>query len=277
MTLSYFTDKIPAVVDAALHMIIALILFAIGKKLVKLLLKLLRASFDKSSMEEGVAHFLLSIIKFALYAVLILILCQFLGFATSSIIALLGSAGLAVGLALQGSLANFAGGVLILMMKPFVVGDYIVVGDLEGMVIGIDIVYTKLQMVDNKTVVLPNGKLADSNIINVTNQDKRRIDLEIGVSYDADLQQVRHVLQEIIKDQEEILAGEPVDVVVGALNSSSVDMAVHVWVKKENYWPVRWRMLEQIKLRFDQEGIEIPFNQLDVTVKQETTKNSNEN
>ena len=260
MTLSYFTDKIPAVVDAALHMIIALILFAIGKKLVKLLLKLLRASFDKSSMEEGVAHFLLSIIKFALYAVLILILCQFLGFATSSIIALLGSAGLAVGLALQGSLANFAGGVLILMMKPFVVGDYIVVGDLEGTVIGIDIVYTKLQMVDNKTVVLPNGKLADSNIINVTNQDKRRIDLE-----------------EIIKDQEEILAGEPVDVVVGALNSSSVDMAVHVWVKKENYWPVRWRMLEQIKLRFDQEGIEIPFNQLDVTVKQETTKNSNEN
>ena len=260
MTLSYFTDKIPAVVDAALHMIIALILFAIGKKLVKLLLKLLRASFDKSSMEEGVAHFLLSIIKFALYAVLILILCQFLGFATSSIIALLGSAGLAVGLALQGSLANFAGGVLILMMKPFVVGDYIVVGDLEGTVIGIDIVYTKLQMVDNKTVVLPNGKLADSNIINVTNQDKRRIDLEIGVSYDADLQQVRHV-----------------DVVVGALNSSSVDMAVHVWVKKENYWPVRWRMLEQIKLRFDQEGIEIPFNQLDVTVKQETTKNSNEN
>ena len=163
------------------------------------------------------------------------------------------------------------------MMKPFVVGDYIVVGDLEGTVIGIDIVYTKLQMVDNKTVVLPNGKLADSNIINVTNQDKRRIDLEIGVSYDADLQQVRHVLQEIIKDQEEILAGEPVDVVVGALNSSSVDMAVHVWVKKENYWPVRWRMLEQIKLRFDQEGIEIPFNQLDVTVKQETTKNSNEN
>ena len=217
MTLSYFTDKIPAVADAALHIIIALILFAIGKKLVKLLLKLLRASFDKSSMEEGVAHFLLSIIKFALYAVLILILCQFLGFATSSIIALLGSAGLAVGLALQGSLANFAGGVLILMMKPFVVGDY-----MEGTVIGIDIVYTKLQMVDNKTVVLPNGKLADSNIINVTNQDKRRIDLEIGVSYDADLQQVRRVLQEIIKDQEEILAGEPVDVVVGALTSSSI-------------------------------------------------------
>ena len=272
MTLSYFTDKIPAVADAALHIIIALILFIIGKKIVKLLLKLLRASFDKSSMEEGVAHFLLSIIKFALYAVLILILCQFLGFATSSIIALLGSAGLAVGLALQGSLANFAGGVLILMMKPFMVGDYIIVGDLEGTVIGIDIVYTKLQMVDNKTVVLPNGKLADSNIINVTNQDKRRIDLEIGVSYDADLQQVRRVLQDIIKAQEEILTGEPVDVVVGALNSSSVDMAVHVWVKKEHYWPVRWRMLEQIKLRFDEEGIEIPFNQLDVTVKQETAK-----
>ncbi|MGN1206278.1 MAG: mechanosensitive ion channel family protein [Eubacterium sp.] len=276
MTLSYFTDKIPMIVDAALHIIIALVLFAVGKRIIHAILKLLRTSFDKSSMEEGVAHFLLSIIKVALFAVLLLVLCQFLGFATSSVIALLGSAGLAVGLALQGSLANFAGGVLILVMKPFVVGDYIIVADMEGTVVGIDIVYTKLQMVDNKTVVLPNGKLADSNIVNVTNQDKRRIDLEVGVSYDADLQQVRRELQNIIAAQKEILSDEPVDVVVGALGNSSVDMAVHVWVKKEDYWPVRWRMLEQIKVRFDEVGIEIPFNQLDVIVKQETVKNSNE-
>ena len=152
------------------------------------------------------------------------------------------------------------------------VGDYIIVGDLEGTVIGIDIVYTKLQMIDNKTVVLPNGKLADSNIINVTGQEKRRIDLEIGVSYEADLKQVRNVLQKIIAEQEEILSEEPVDVVVGALGSSSVDMAVHVWVKKEDYWTVRWRMLEQIKVAFDEEGIVIPFNQLDVTLKQESEK-----
>ena len=152
------------------------------------------------------------------------------------------------------------------------VGEYIIVGDLEGTVIGIDIVYTKLQMIDNKTVVLPNGKLADSNIINVTGQEKRRIDLEIGVSYEADLKQVRNVLQKIIAEQEEILSEEPVDVVVGALGSSSVDMAVHVWVKKEDYWTVRWRMLEQIKVAFDEEGIVIPFNQLDVTLKQESEK-----
>ena len=272
MPLSYFTDKLPAVADGAIHILIALVLFAIGKRVVKILLKILKASFERSSMEEGVAHFLLSIIKFSLYAILLLILCQFLGFATSSIIALLGSAGLAVGLALQGSLANFAGGVLILIMKPFVVGDYIIVGDLEGTVIGIDIVYTKLQMIDNKTVVLPNGKLADSNIINVTGQEKRRIDLEIGVSYEADLKQVRNVLQKIIAEQEEILSEEPVDVVVEALGSSSVDMAVHVWVKKEDYWTVRWRMLEQIKVAFDEEGIVIPFNQLDVTLKHESEK-----
>lgn len=265
--LTYIQGKLPVAADLCLHVIIALVIYFAGKKIMKVTLRFLKKSFQKSNMEEGVAAFLLSIIKFALYFVLILIICQFLGLATSSVIALLGSAGLAVGLALQGSLANFAGGVLILLTKPFLVGDYIIVGDKEGTVVSIDIIYTKLQMVDNKTVIMPNGTLADSNIINVTNQDKRRIDIEVGVDYSEDIKKVRDILNGIICGREEILPDEPVDVVVGALNSSSVDMLIHVWVKKEDYWLVRWAMLEEIKERFDEEGIVIPFNQLDVKLK----------
>lgn len=264
----YIQEKIPKALDLCLHLAIALLLYYLGTKIIKLVLKFTKKSFLKSNMEEGVSNFLFSIIKIALYFVLILTICQFLGLATSSVIALLGSAGLAVGLALQGSLANFAGGVLILIAKPFVVGDYIIVGDQEGKVISIDIIYTKMQMVDNKIVIMPNGALADSNIINVTDQNKRRIDIEVAVDYSEDIKRVRDILKEIIERQNQILLDESVDVVVGALNTSSVDMLIHVWVKKEDYWTVRWEMLEEIKERFDEEGIVIPFNQLDVNVRE---------
>ncbi|MCM1244041.1 MAG: mechanosensitive ion channel [Roseburia sp.] len=270
--LTYIQGKLPAAADFCLHIIIAVIIYFVGKKIMKITLRFLKKSFHRSRMEEGVAAFLLSIIKFALYFVLILIICQFLGLGTSSVIALLGSAGLAVGLALQGSLANFAGGVLILLTKPFVVGDYIIVGDKEGTVISIDIIYTKLQMVDNKTVIMPNGTLADSDIINVTSQDKRRIDITVGIDYSEDIKKVRELLNAVIQEQEEILSGEPVDVVVGELGSSSVDMLIHVWVKKDDYWTVRWAMLERIKERFDEAGIVIPYNQLDVTLKNNALK-----
>ncbi|MDO4167653.1 MAG: mechanosensitive ion channel [Eubacteriales bacterium] len=267
--ISLIERKLPVVADVAIHIVIAFIIYLVGKKLIHCLIGFLKKSFDRSNMEGGVANFLLSIIKFALYFVMLIIICQFLGLETSSVVAILGSAGLTVGLALQGSLANFAGGVLILLMKPFVVGDYIIVGDKEGTVISIDIIYTKLQMVDNKTVIMPNGKLADSDIINVTNQHKRRIDIEVGVDYSENIQRVREVLEDIIQNQEKILREEPMDIVVGALNSSSVDMVVHVWVEKEDYWSVRWAMLEEIKQKFDENGIIIPFNQLDVTLKNE--------
>lgn len=274
--ISLIEDKLPVVADVMIHIVIAIIIYFVGKKLIQFLIRFLKKSFGRSNMEEGVANFLLSIVKFALYFVLIIVICQFLGLETSSVVAILGSAGLAVGLALQGSLANFAGGVLILIMKPFLVGDYIIVGDKEGTVISIDIIYTKLQMVDNKTVVMPNGKLADSDIINVTNQDKRRIDIEVGVDYSENIKRVREVLDEIIQNQERILRDEPIDIVVGALNSSSVDMVVHVWVKKDDYWTVRWAMLEEIKIKFDECGIVIPFNQLDVTLKNDVDVNKHE-
>lgn len=267
----FLESKLPTIADISIHILIAIIAFFVGKKLIHIVLKLLHNSFDRSKMEDGVANFLLSIIKFGLYFILIIILCQFLGLETSSVIALLGSAGLALGLALQGSLANFAGGVLILIMKPFVVGDFIIVDDKEGFVTSIDIIYTKLQMNDNKTVVLPNGKLADSNIINVTTQDKRRVDIEVGVDYSENIKKVRDILQDIIQNHDNILLDEPIDIVVGALNTSSVDMTVHVWVKKEDYWTVRWSLLEEIKNQFDEKGVVIPYNQLDVNIKNDGT------
>lgn len=260
--------KLPAVANVCVHIVVAVAAYWIGRKLIGWILRLLRKSFERGNMEEGVAEFLSSVIKFSLYFVLVLLIFQFLGLETGSVVALLGSAGLAVGLALQGSLANFAGGVLILLTKPFLVGDYIIVGDKEGTVTSIDIIYTKLQMIDNKTVIMPNGSLADSNIINVTQEDKRRLDLSVGVAYSENIKKVRDVLDGIVQAQEGILPDEPVDIVVGELGSSAVQMAVHVWVKKEDYWQVKWAVLEQIKERFDEEGIVIPFEQLDVTLKQ---------
>ncbi len=263
---AFAKNKLPLLMEFAIRILIALAIYFIGKKIISWLRNLLKRTFEKSKMEEGVAAFLLSIIKFALYFILLLIIFQYLGFETSSVIAILGSAGLAVGLALQGSLANFAGGVLILLMKPFVVGDYIIVGDKEGTVQNIDIIYTKLQMVDNKTVIMPNGKLADSDIINVTRQDKRRVDITVGVEYDSDIKKVRKVLQSIIDGREEILTEEPIDIVVDKLGEHAIDMAIHVWVKKEDYWNVRWGMLETIKEEFEKQKIQIPYQKLDVHV-----------
>lgn len=175
-----------------------------------------------------------------------------------------GSAGLAIGLALQGSLANFAGGVLILIMKPFCVGDYIIVGDVEGVVQKIDVVYTTLTTADNRAVILPNGKLADSNIVNATKEDRRRVDISVGIAYDAPLNLAKEVLMKIGESQKDRLPDEPIRVVVSELGDSAVILLIQLWVKPEDYWTTRWAMTEQIKKSFDEAGISIPFPQMDV-------------
>lgn len=261
---TYIRQLIPRGMDFMLSVGIGLLVFLIGIKIIKRILKMVRHSMEKREMDPGVISFFLSASKIALYVILVILTAQILGFATSSVVAIVGSAGLAIGLALQGSLANFAGGVLILVMKPFCVGDYIMVGDVEGVVKKIDVVYTTLVTIDNRAAILPNGKLADSNIINVTKEDKRRIDIQVGISYDSSIRETKSVLQQIIDKQSAGLSDMPVDIVVSGLEESSVVMAVHMWVKPEDYWAVRWDMLEQIKEGFDANGIVIPFNQLDV-------------
>lgn len=264
----YMRQLIPRGMEFVLSVGIGLFVFFIGTKVIKSILRMVRRSMEKRDMDPGVISFFLSAAKIALYVVLIIITAQILGFAASSVVAIVGSAGLAIGLALQGSLANFAGGVLILVMKPFGVGDYIIVGDVEGTVQKIDVVYTTLDTIDNRAVILPNGRLADSNIINVTKEDKRRIDIDVGISYESSISAAKKVLQEIVDRQPARLDHMPVDIVVSGLEESSVMMTIHMWVKPEDYWAVRWAMLEQIKESFDENAIVIPFNQLDVHVRQ---------
>lgn len=257
----------PKVFDLGKTLIIVLLIWVIGKKLIKVALNLLKKGLERGKVEAGVETFLMSLIRIVLYGILILTIAGTLGFETTSVVTLVGSAGLTIGLALQGSLSNFAGGVLILILKPFVIGDYIVVGGDEGTVTSIDIFYTKLLTPDNRCIVLPNGALSNSNLVNVTNQKKRRIDLVISVAYESDIDKVKAVLLDLAKNHEFVLQEEPQLVFISAFSSSSIDMNLRFWVASENYWPTLWDMREKVKVAFEQNGITIPFNQLDVSIK----------
>lgn len=265
---TYLEGMVPSLLSFLVQVVVAIIVLLIGSRIIKFLLKLIRKSLDRSKVEAGVVTFLCSLVKYSLYFVLAMIILAQFGVTTSSVVAVLGSAGLTLGLALQGSLSNFAGGVLILLLKPFVIGDYIIDGATgqEGTVSSITIFYTKLLTVDNRMILIPNGTLSNSSITNVTHMEKRRIDLLIGVSYEANLAKTKQVLLDVVKSEDKILLGEPVDVYVSELADSSVQMGVRAWVKTEDYWPIRWKMTEDIKNALDANGISIPYPQMDVTV-----------
>ncbi len=265
---TYLEGMVPSLLSFLVQVVVAIIVLLIGSRIIKFLLKLIRKSLDRSKVEAGVVTFLCSLVKYSLYFVLAMIILAQFGVTTSSVVAVLGSAGLTLGLALQGSLSNFAGGVLILLLKPFVVGDYIIDGATgqEGTVSSITIFYTKLLTVDNRMILIPNGTLSNSSITNVTHMEKRRIDLLIGVSYEANIAKTKQVLLDVVKSEDKILPGEPVDVYVSELADSSVQMGVRAWVKTEDYWPIRWKMTEDIKNALDANGISIPYPQMDVTV-----------
>lgn len=265
---TYLEGMVPSLLSFLVQVVVAIIVLLIGSRIIKFLLKLIRKSLDRSKVEAGVVTFLCSLVKYSLYFVLAMIILAQFGVTTSSVVAVLGSAGLTLGLALQGSLSNFAGGVLILLLKPFVVGDYIIDGvtGQEGTVSSITIFYTKLLTIDNRLILIPNGTMSNSSITNVTHMEKRRIDLLIGVSYEANLAKTKQVLLDVVKSEDKILPGEPVDVYVSELADSSVQMGVRAWVKTEDYWPIRWKMTEDIKNALDANGISIPYPQMDVTV-----------
>ena len=267
----YISDKIPELIDFAIGVVLALLVFWIGAKLIKWIRKLIRISMEKASVDKGVRQFVDSLVKFILYAILIFSIGSKFGLDTTSVAAALASCGVAIGLALQGSLSNFAGGVLILVLKPFVVGDYIVEDNKgrEGTVKEMQLFYTKLLTVDNKTVIIPNGSLANTSLTNVTAQDKRRLDLSVGISYDADLKMAKELIEGLFRADEDILKEEGINVFVDTLGESSVVIGARGWVKKEAYWTAKWRLTENIKLTLDENGIEIPFNQVVVHVKEQ--------
>lgn len=249
--------------------LLTIIYVFIGKKLIKFLLKGLDKYFTRSSLEVSVTGFLSNFIKAVLYILLVtFIVVDIIGIQSSSIIALLGSAGLSIGLALQGSLSNFAGGVLILLLKPFRVGDYIISDGYEGSVTAIDIFYTKLLTIDNRRLVMPNGTLSNSNIINVTNEPNRRIDIMIPISYSEDVTLVKDLLKEIIMSNDKVLKEFETDVYISNFDQSALQIGVRVWVLKDNYWPLKCELLEKIKKVLDENKISLQITQMDVNIKQ---------
>ena len=208
----------------------ALIVWVIGKKILKALLKVLGKALDRSRLDEGVTKFMLSLSRFAGNVVLVIMIIDILGFDTTSFIAVLGSAGIALGMSLQGSLANVAGGILILLFKPFAVGDYIVAGGYEGNVTTIDLLYTKLITIDNKMVTIPNGTLSNSSIVNVASQPQRRLDIQIGIGYSSDLKLAKRLLLDAMNKQAGVLTDKDIMVVVKSLDDSCVTLETRCWV-----------------------------------------------
>ncbi len=260
-------------ISLAGKLIVGLLIIFVGFKLIQILVKIVKTALEKADIDYGVISFSCSFLKIALRCVVIFMAVSNVGVGVSSIVALLGSAGVAVGLALQGTLSNVAGGVLLLILKPFQVGDYIVLTgtECEGQVAAMDIFYTKLKTVDNRVIVIPNGTLSNSNLINNTKQDKRLIDISVGISYDADIREAKRILKEIAARETRILDEEGVNIFVSSLADSAVMMGIRCWVPTEDYITTKWQLNEEIKLKFDEEGIEIPYQKLDVCIKNEKT------
>lgn len=264
-----FLQELP---EKALHLGIRVVLAAaflfVGLETVKLIRKFLKKSLKRAGADQGVIQFLDSLIKISLTVLLILMIAVSFGLDAASVVAMLGSVGVAFALALQGSLSNCAGGVLILLTKPFVVGDYIIEGNKgqEGTVKEIQLFYTKLLTVDGTIVTLPNGALANNHITNYSTMPERRLDLTVGISYDADVKRAKEVLLQLLGEEEMVLKSQPVDVFVEELADSAVILHVRCWVKNEDYWPERGRLPEGMKRVLDQNGIGIPYPQMDVHI-----------
>lgn len=264
-----FVQQLPEkALDLGVRVLMAVLFFFIGVQVIKLLRKIVKKAMTKAEAEIGAIQFMDSFLKIALYVVLIMMLASSFGLDAASIVAVLGSAGVAVGLALQGSLSNLAGGVLILVLKPFKVGDYIIESATgkEGVVQEIHIFYTRLTTADNKAVILPNGSLANTSIVNVSREAIRRVDVTVGISYTADILKAKEVLQEVLATEETALKDKEMVVYVSNLGASSVELGVRCWVNQADYWNGLWNVTERCKLALDKNGIEIPFNQLDVHV-----------
>lgn len=264
--MQFIESHLPDLIAFGIKVLLALVFFFIGSKVIKWIRKMVRKSFERTNTDAGVRQFVDSMLKFGLYSLLIFIIATKFGVESSSVAALIASAGVAIGLALQGSLSNFAGGILILLLKPFSVGDYIVVTQegIEGTVKEIQIFYTKMATVDNQTVVVPNSILTSNSLTNVTARPERKLDLKVGISYDADMKKAKQIVEDMLRSDPSVIQDEEIMVFVSDLADSAVIIGLRAWVKTEEYWATRWRLLEQIKTAFDEAQIEIPYNQLTV-------------
>jgi len=246
------------------NIVIALIIFYVGRMAISLVVRGLRKVMHRQDVDKTLETFVCNLVRIALLVVVIIAAIGQLGIQTTSFIAIFGAAGLAVGLALQGSLSNFASGVLIVLFRPYKVGDFIEGAGISGSVEAVQILTTVLKTGDNKQVIVPNSQIMDSVITNYSANATRRVDMVIGVSYSDDLDKVRSTIQELVAAENRILDEPACTIAVSALADSSVNFVVRPWVNTPDYWPVMFDLTEAIKKRFDNEGISFPFPQQDV-------------
>lgn len=262
----YLQELPDKVLHLGIRVLLALAIFLIGLQLIKLLRRIVKRSLIRGGADAGVIQFLDSFIKAALCILLVFFIASGFGLDAASVVALLGSAGVAIGLAIQGSLSNFAGGVLILLLKPFKIGDYIKMenGVEEGTVVEIQLFYTKLATPDNRKIIMPNGALSNSSLMNASAAHDRRIDISVGISYDADIHKAREVLTAMMTEDSSVVQEKEKRVFVSELGASAVQLGIRCWTSNEVYWETKWRLTEQTKYALDAAGIQIPYPQLDV-------------
>ncbi len=253
-------------VEFGINVIAAILIFYIGRTVARLLSRGLRNLMQAQSVDPILESFVSNLVYWALMAFVIIAAITKLGVQTASLIALVGAAGLAVGLAMQGALANFAAGVLIVMFRPYRVGDWVEAAGISGSVVQVQILTTLLRTADNKQIIVPNGQIMNSIITNYSTNTTRRVDVVVGVSYDDDIDAVRETIQSLVDADERILKDPPCQIVVAELADSSVNFFVRPWVATADFWPVKFGLTEAVKKRFDEVGIRIPYPQRDVHI-----------
>ncbi|HEY5641371.1 MAG TPA: mechanosensitive ion channel domain-containing protein [Woeseiaceae bacterium] len=251
-------------IEFSINLVTALAIFYFGRMLINIAVRGLRKVMQKQEVEKTLETFVCNLVRMGLLVIVAIAAIGALGVETTSFIAIFGAAGLAVGLALQGSLSNFAAGVLIVLFRPYRVGDFIEAAGINGVVEQVQILTTILRTGDNKRVIVPNGQIMDSIITNFSANETRRVDLVIGVSYSDDIDRVRQAIREVVAADERVLTEPETTIAVSQLADSSVNFVVRPWVRTPDYWPVLFGLTEAIKKRFDRDGISIPFPQQDV-------------
>lgn len=255
---------IPGLIRLGYRILAVCVILAVGFRIARIIQKMLGKTFDRMDMEVSVRKFLLSAVYASLCCLAILVAAEKLGISSASIVALLGSAGLALSLSMQNLLSNFAGGVSLLLMKPFKIGDYIICNGEEGTVSAIGLVYTTLHTMDNRQITLPNGALSNSSLTNVTAQEKRRLEIKVTVSYESDLKKAKEILEDLFSGHPLVKKEEGILVFVDSLGDNGVLLGARAWVDTGSYWNTKWELTEKLKLSYDEAGIEIPYQQVDI-------------
>jgi small conductance mechanosensitive channel len=252
------------IVEYGLLVIIAIVMLLVGLKVIKFIVKRVHRTMEKKGVDPTIVQFTESLLKIILKIALIIAMLSTVGFEVTSFVAVLGAAGFAVGMALQGTLSNFAAGVIILVLRPFKVGDFVELGGLTGTVNSITVFSTILKTPDNKTIIMPNGGIIGSNIINYSVEPQRRVDFTFGVDYSADIKTVKDVLYTVAKSHDKVLEDPDVFVGLAELGDSSVNFAVRVWVNAEDYWTVYFDIMEMMKNELDAKEIGIPYPHIQI-------------